>query len=69
MDKYEPIRQVLTLGRIPVELVAGPHKAAELARLPNDDMAELVHKYPDRFVADRKKIYEDNARGLMRLPI
>jgi predicted TIM-barrel fold metal-dependent hydrolase len=51
MDKYEPIRQVLTLGRIPVEHVAGPAKAADLARRANDEMAELVSKYPDRFVA------------------
>jgi predicted TIM-barrel fold metal-dependent hydrolase len=51
MDKYEPIRQVLTLGRIPVEHIAGPDKAAELARMADDEMAELVHKYPDRFVA------------------
>ena len=49
MDKYEPIRQVLTLGRIPVEHVANPSKAAELAKLANDEMAELVVKYPNRF--------------------
>jgi predicted TIM-barrel fold metal-dependent hydrolase len=51
MDKYEPLRQVLTLGRIPVEHVAEPAKAAELARMANDEMAELIQKYPDRFVA------------------
>jgi aminocarboxymuconate-semialdehyde decarboxylase len=51
MDKYEPIRQVLTLGRVPVEHVAGPAKAADLAMRANDEMAELVAKYRDRFVA------------------
>jgi predicted TIM-barrel fold metal-dependent hydrolase len=51
MDKYEPIRQVLTLGRIPVEHIADPAKAAELARLADDEMAELILKHPDRFVA------------------
>jgi predicted TIM-barrel fold metal-dependent hydrolase len=51
MDKYEPLRQVLTLGRIPVEHVAGPEQAAELARMADDEMAELLAKYPDRFVA------------------
>ncbi|OGN99216.1 MAG: hypothetical protein A2Y89_05795 [Chloroflexi bacterium RBG_13_51_18] len=50
MDKYEPIRQVLNLGRVPVEHVAGPAKAADLAQRANDEMAELVIKYPDRFV-------------------
>jgi predicted TIM-barrel fold metal-dependent hydrolase len=49
LDKYEPIRQVLTLGRVPVEHVAGPKKAAELAIRADDEMAELVLKYPDRF--------------------
>ncbi|MFC1910101.1 amidohydrolase family protein [Chloroflexota bacterium] len=49
MDKYEPIRQVLTLGRIPTEHIARPAKAAELARIANDEMAELVDKHRDRF--------------------
>ena len=38
MDKYEPLRQVLTLGRIPTEHLAPPKQAAE-----------LVVKYRDRF--------------------
>lgn len=49
MDKHEPLRQVLTLGRIPVEHIAGPEKAAELAMRADDEMAELVAKYPHRF--------------------
>jgi len=49
MDKYEPLRQVLTLGRIPTEHLAGPEQAAELARLANDEMAELVNRHRDRF--------------------
>ena len=51
MDRYEPLRQVLTMGWIPVELVASPREAAELAIRANDEMAELVMKYRDRFVA------------------
>ena len=51
MDKYEPLRQVLTLAWPPIEAVAEPAKAAELARMANDEMADLVHKHPDRFVA------------------
>jgi aminocarboxymuconate-semialdehyde decarboxylase len=49
MDKYEPLRQVLTLGRIPVEHAAGPKKAADLALRADEEMAELVVKYPSRF--------------------
>jgi len=50
MDQYEPLRQVLTLAWPPVESVADPAKAAELAREANNEMAELVAKYPERFV-------------------
>ncbi len=50
MDRFEGLVQVLTLSSPPLELVADPEKAAELARLGNDDMAELVFKYPERFV-------------------
>ncbi|MFC1948946.1 amidohydrolase family protein [Chloroflexota bacterium] len=51
MDKYEGYQQVLTLGAPPVELIADPKDAADLSKLANDEMAELVLKYPDRFPA------------------
>ncbi len=51
MDRFEGLVQVLTLGSPAVELVVGPEKAVELAKLANDGMAELVLKYPERFVA------------------
>ncbi len=51
MDKYEGLVQVLTLGRPPIEEIVPPRDAAELSRIANDEMAELVAKYPERFVA------------------
>jgi len=51
MDKYEGLRQVVSIGVPPVELVLSPKDAVELARMGNDEMAELVNKYPDRFAA------------------
>jgi predicted TIM-barrel fold metal-dependent hydrolase len=51
MDKFEPLKQILTLAWPPVEDIASQDKSAELARIANDGMAELVLKYPDRFVA------------------
>jgi predicted TIM-barrel fold metal-dependent hydrolase len=48
LDKYD-CTQVLTLITPPIEDVAGPKAAAELARIANDSMAELVYKYPDAF--------------------
>ncbi len=51
MEKFGNLVQVLTLGWPPIEDIAGPDKAVELAMRANDEMAELVHKYPDKFVA------------------
>ena len=51
MDRYEGLTQVLTLASPPIETVLEPNDAIELARIANDEMAELVVKYPDRFVA------------------
>jgi predicted TIM-barrel fold metal-dependent hydrolase len=51
MDQHDDLVQVLTLSSPPVENFADPKQAAELSRLANDEMAELVVKYPDRFVA------------------
>ncbi len=49
-DKFEGLKQVLTLGAPGVES-AFPQDAVDMARIANDGMAELVNKYPDRFVA------------------
>jgi aminocarboxymuconate-semialdehyde decarboxylase len=43
--------QVLTLGTPPLETMVSPKDAIELSRIANDEMAELVEKYPDKFVA------------------
>jgi uncharacterized protein len=52
MDAFAPLRQVLTVGPVPpLEHFADARRAAELARLANDEMAGLVAAYPDRFVA------------------
>ena len=51
MDKFDGLMQILTLAAPPIEDVAQGKQAAELARAANDEMAELVLKYPDRFPA------------------
>jgi predicted TIM-barrel fold metal-dependent hydrolase len=51
MDKVPGLKQVLTPGAPPLEYVASPRDAVDMARMANDEMAELVGKYPDRFVA------------------
>jgi aminocarboxymuconate-semialdehyde decarboxylase len=42
--------QILNTANPPVEAVAGPADALELSRIANDEMAELVARFPDRFV-------------------
>jgi len=52
MDKYPDVVQVLTVGPVPpLEAFANSDKSVDLARQANDEMAELVTKYRDRFVA------------------
>ncbi len=51
MNKFEGLVQVLTPTGPCLERDASPDAAAYLARIYNDEMAELVLKYPDKFVA------------------
>jgi predicted TIM-barrel fold metal-dependent hydrolase len=50
MDRYPDVLQVLTLALPPLEVVVSASDAIELAKIANDEMAELVLKYPDSFV-------------------
>ena len=49
LDEFGEYLQVLTLPLPPLEILAGPDKSPELARVGNDGLAELVKKHPDRF--------------------
>ena len=52
LDEFEIDRQVVALNGPPIEsIVADPARAAALARLANDGIAELVAKHPKRFTA------------------
>ena len=50
MDRYDEYVQVLTLAGPPLDAVLTPEDGAELAKLVNDEMAEIMMKYPDRIV-------------------
>jgi predicted TIM-barrel fold metal-dependent hydrolase len=50
MDRFPEYVQVLTLASPPVEAAGPPALARDLARLANDEMAELVRRHPDRFL-------------------
>ena len=49
MDRFQDYQQILSLPTPPLEVMGNPAEAADLARLANDGMAELVAQYPDRF--------------------
>ncbi|MBN1239115.1 MAG: amidohydrolase [Gammaproteobacteria bacterium] len=51
MDMFDGYQQVLSLASPPLEFMAPPPVAADLAKLGNDGMAELCERYPDRFPA------------------
>jgi len=51
MDKYDEYVQVLTVAGFHKAIAEGKAKAVELAKIANDEMAELIFKYPDRFVS------------------
>lgn len=48
MEEFEGYRQVLSLASPPVEVVA-PEESEQLAKIANDELAELVGKYPNYF--------------------
>ncbi len=50
MDKFEGSRQVLTISSPPIEEITDSNKSADLAKSANDELAELLTRYPDRFV-------------------
>ncbi len=48
MSRYPDVLQMLTVANVPLETFA-PNDAVDLAKTANDELAELVVKYPDRF--------------------
>jgi aminocarboxymuconate-semialdehyde decarboxylase len=49
LDPLGDYVQVITLPVLPIEVLAGPEKSPELARVGNDGLAELVKQH-DRFI-------------------
>ena len=51
LDKFPDVRQLLTIAGPNVESITEPRDTVELARIANDEMAELVARHPDRFIS------------------
>jgi aminocarboxymuconate-semialdehyde decarboxylase len=48
MDAFGDYRQIISLPNPPLEAVTTPAQGRDLARLANDEMAEMVSRHPDR---------------------
>jgi len=66
MDEFEGLRQVITLPAPAIEALGGPDKSPDIAREGNDGLAELVTKYPDRFVAFAAALPLNNVDASLR---
>lgn len=51
MDDFGEYIQVVSVASPPIHSIAPPDVAAELCRVANDELAELVLKHPSRFAA------------------
>src|ERR1019366_1664958 len=51
MDGFGEYRQIISLANPPFETLTTPEEGRDLVRVSNDCLAELVHRYPDRFPA------------------
>ncbi len=49
MDRFPDVLQVLTISNPPMDRYLKPEDAAELAKIGNDELAEILVKYPDKF--------------------
>jgi uncharacterized protein len=49
LKQWPDLQQVLTLAVPPPEVLFGPDKSPEAARIANDEMHEICRKWPDKF--------------------
>jgi len=61
LDEFGDVRQVISLGQPPIEMLGGPGESPAVAREANDGLAELVAKHPDRFIAFAASLPLNNA--------
>ena len=50
LDRYRDVVEVLSMSQPPLESICSPTDAVELAKIGNDELAELCVKHPDKFV-------------------
>lgn len=66
MDRYDDYTQVITVSGLPIEAVAKGRDAVELSRIANDEAAELVAKYPTRFLCAVANLPLDDTEAALK---
>jgi uncharacterized protein len=66
MDAVDDYAQVLTLCLPPIEQMARGQAAVDLARMANDSMAQLVQRFPERFVGFAASLPLDDVDASVR---
>ena len=66
MDRYDNYTQVITVIGVPIEAVAKGQDAVELAKIANDEAAELVAKYPTRFLCAVANLPLDDTEAALK---
>jgi uncharacterized protein len=51
LDEFDGLQQVLSLANPPIELIGPPDRTPDIARLANDELAEICQKHTIRFPA------------------
>jgi predicted TIM-barrel fold metal-dependent hydrolase len=51
MDDFGDYIQVISVASPPIYHIAPPDVSVELCKIANDELAELIYKYPERFAA------------------
>jgi predicted TIM-barrel fold metal-dependent hydrolase len=49
MDRYPDVLQMLTIAKVPLEKYLSPQDAVDLARIANDELAEVLVRHPSKF--------------------
>lgn len=62
-SQFPDVLQVLTLGLPAPEIIGGPDRSPEFARMANDGMAEMVKRWPERFPAFVASIPMNNVKA------
>jgi aminocarboxymuconate-semialdehyde decarboxylase len=57
--------QIINTANPPVENMAGPEDALELSRIANDEIAELVSRFPGRFLGAAACLPMNNPQGTL----